>query len=239
MQNLLVTGCTFTDHTTGQGTSIFLEEIQTALIENNEFVDNRRDIQIFKWYQASIPVSNVIIRDNTMTGTFDAVFAIFNAEHSSGQTRFEGVSFVNNTANTAIDPTKSAVYAGGHSAPSLGGLGWDTVVISCNTFTGLATDGDGVRYFNAGVPDGEILGGTQKLDVRNNWWGTADATTVLGLMQVPAITLFNPFLVAPPDDNCPPPLPATSERGLVLLGLGLASALLLLLLGMRRVIRAA
>ena len=170
-----------------------------------------------------------------MTGTTDAVFAIFNREDGSGQTVFDGVSFVNNTANTAIAPTKSAIYAGGHSGPSLGGLGWSTVIISCNSFTGLNTLGAGVRFFNPGVPPGEVLGGTQKIDVRFNYWGTADAGTVLGLMVDPAVTLFNPFLSAPAGDTCPPPLPTTSPTGLLALMLGLAAALLLLAL--RRQVR--
>lgn len=72
MKDLVVRGCTFTDHTAGQGTAIFLEEIQDAVIEENMFVDNRRDIQIFKWYQASLPVSNVLITDNTMTEIYSA-----------------------------------------------------------------------------------------------------------------------------------------------------------------------
>ena len=106
MKNVLVTGSTFQDITGSTGTAIFLEEIQNAVIENNTFINNIRDIQIFKWYQASLPVSNLIIRDNTMTGTTDSVFAIFNREHvgnDPGRTEFAGVTFTQNTAT--IDPS--------------------------------------------------------------------------------------------------------------------------------------
>jgi hypothetical protein len=133
MKDLEVKNCTFTNHSSS---AIFLEEIQDALIEGNNFVNNFRDIQIFKWYQASLPVSNVLIQKNTMTGTKSAIFAIFNAHHTSGQTTFNGVTFTGNAAT--IDPALafngSAVYTGAHSnfqnaTPSDGGLGWDTVEV--------------------------------------------------------------------------------------------------------------
>lgn len=204
MKGLLVTGSTFEDIVSApQGTAIFLEEIQDAVIENNTFIDNRRDIQIFKWYQASVPVSNVIIRNNTMSGTTNAVFAIFNAEHSSGQTEFDGVTFTRNTASTSGG---GAVYAGAHdSATGLGGIGWDTVDISCNNFTAASPPTfDTVRFFNPTGVDDQALGGAS-LKVLNNWWGTADAVTVESLMQIPSITDFTPFLTDVVGDVCPPP----------------------------------
>ncbi|MHC4559749.1 MAG: right-handed parallel beta-helix repeat-containing protein [Planctomycetota bacterium] len=193
MKNVLIAGCTFTNHASF---AIFLEEIQDAVIENNTFINNYRDIQIFKWYQASVPVSNVTITGNTMTGTTNAVFAIFNAHHISGQTTFDGVSFTN---NTAVTNDGSAVYAGAHSnwqnaTPSLGGLGWETVTVSCNNFLGITTPGNGVRFWTAGLPDEQALGGAS-IDVTNNWWGTADAGAVEALMHVPAITNYDPWLV--------------------------------------------
>ena len=213
MKDVLVSGCTFTDHAAGYG--IFVEELQDAVIEDNTFIDNRRDIQIFKWYQASVPVANVMIRNNTMTGTTDAVFAIFNAHHISGQTTFDGVSFTNNTADTADG---SAVYAGAHSSwqnttPSLGGLGWDTVTVSCNTFLGITTAGNGVRFWTPSQPLGQALGGAT-IDVTSNWWGTGDLPTVTALMQEPAITDFEPFLSFPPaPDLYPCPDPCASTAG--------------------------
>lgn len=130
-----------------------------------------------------------------MTGTTDAVLAIFNAHHTSGQTEFDGVIFENNTADTN---DASAVFAGAHSTfhnttPSLGGIGWDTVKVSCNNFTGITTLDNGVRFFIPGVPDDEALGGAS-IDVTFNWWGTADAVAVEDLMQVPSITDFLPLL---------------------------------------------
>ena len=195
MKDVLITGCSFDNHTS---TGIFLEEIQDALIDDNTFNNNFRDIQIFKWYQASVEVSNVVITNNTMTGTTGAVFAIFNAHHTSGQTTFNGVSFTNNTCNTS---DALGVYAGAHSSwqnatPSLGGLGWDTVHINCNSFTGITTEGNGVLFFDPYLypgADDQSLGGAS-IDVTNNGWGTTDAPVVESLMQIPDITEFTPFL---------------------------------------------
>jgi len=206
MDGLLVTGCTFEDIslTWGtQSTAIFLEEIQNAVIEDNTFIDNRRDIQIFKWYQASVPVSNVIIRNNTMTGTTDSVFAIFNREHTTGRTTFDGVTFTGNTAT--IDPSLAdnggAVFAGAFSGAAFdidGGLGWETVEVSCNTFL-KAHKGEGVRFF---LPP---LAGAS-LNVKNNWWGTSSFGQVKQLMEIPSITDFTPFLTSPPDPDCGSPI---------------------------------
>ena len=197
MRNLLVTGCTFTSHTFA---AIYMEEVRDALIEGNMFVDNDRDIEILKWYQPAVPVSHVAITNNTMTGTTNAVFAIFNAEHASGQTAFSNVSFTLNTASTS---DASAVYASAHSSgsPSLGGLGWNTVVVACNTFAGITTAGTGVRFFNPGVAAGQELGGSS-INVKSNWWGTTDMAAITALMEIPAITAFVPFLTAPQMPEC-------------------------------------
>lgn len=203
-KNILVTGSTFQNIAVGQGTAIFVEELQDAVIEQNQFIDNRRDIQIFKWYQAAVPVSDVVIRNNTMTGTTNAVFAIFNAHHTSGQTMFDGVRFSNNTA-TGIG--MGAVFAGAHSTfqnadPSDGGVGWDTVAIRCNTFLGIPpANAEGVRFFNTGVAVGEELGGAS-IDVSKNWWGTTDESEVAALLQIPAITDYLPILDAAPTVAC-------------------------------------
>ena len=210
-KNVLITGCTFEGHVFSQGTSIFLEEAQDVTIEDNLFLNNRRDIQIFKWYQAGVEVSNVLIRNNTMTGTDNAVLAIFNAEHSSGQTTFNGVTFENNVCDTADG---SAVYAGGHAGVSAGGLGWDTVVVRCNDFLGITSAGNGVRFFNPGVPATEVLGGTQTIDVSGNWWGSSDLVTVSALMADPDVIEFEPYLCQPSaDTTCPPPLAAIAGYG--------------------------
>ena len=186
MKDVLITGCSFDNHISF---GIFLEEIQDALIDDNTFNNNFRDIQIFKWYQASVEVSNVVITNNTMTGTKDAVFAIFNAEHSSGQTVFNGVSFTGNTADTI---GRSAVYAGAHVSDSdLGGLGWDTVHINCNNFLDIPGS-EGVRFYVPVADPDQALGGAS-IDVTNNWWGATDAL-VESLMQIPDITEFTPFL---------------------------------------------
>lgn len=191
MTGMRVIDCTFTGHTSGQGTAIFLEEAQDTRIQDNLFIDNRRDVQLFKWYQPSIPMSDVIIRRNTMTGTTDAVFAIFNADNG-GQTVFDNIRFVRNNAATN---DASAVFAGAHRTgpPSLGGTGWDTVRIRNNCFTGITTAGNGVRFFlPTGITPDQALGGAI-LDVTRNWWGTDDLATITALMEVPAITDFEPF----------------------------------------------
>lgn len=191
MANMLVSDCTFTGHTVGQGTAIFLEEAQSTRIQDNTFINNRRDVQLFKWYQPSIPMSDVIIRRNTMTGTTNAVFAIFNADNG-GQTIFDNIRFVRNNAATNDG---SAVFAGAHRTgpPSLGGTGWDTVRIRNNCFTGITTAGNGVRYFlPAGITPDQALGGAT-LDVIRNWWGTTSVPAITALMEVPAITDFQPF----------------------------------------------
>lgn len=191
MSNVRIRENTFTDHTAGQGTAIFLEEAQNTRIQDNMFVDNRRDIQLFKWYQPSIPMSDVIIRRNTMIGTTNAVFAIFNADNG-GQTVFDNIRFVRNNAMT---DDASAVFAGAHRTgpPSLGGTGWDTVRIRNNCFTGITTAGNGVRFFlPSGITPNQALGGAV-LDVIRNWWGTNDLPTITSLMEVPAITDFEPF----------------------------------------------
>ncbi|MCP3910242.1 MAG: hypothetical protein GY713_04735, partial [Actinomycetia bacterium] len=210
-----ITGCTFTDHTSDQGTAIFLEEAEDVAILDNTFVDNRRDIQLFKWYQPAVPMSNISISGNTMTGTTDTVFALFNAHHVDGQTEFDGISFTNNIVSVDSSGANngSAVYAGAHSTylnatPSNGGIGWNTVEINCNLFTGLKA-GTGVRYYNPKVPVGQELGGAS-LDVENNWWGTDSAPAIDALMQVPSITDYVPFLpTLPPRPECPglPALP--------------------------------
>jgi hypothetical protein len=164
------------------------------------FIDNRRDIQIFKWHQASVLFSNIVIRNNTMTGTTDAVFAIFNAEHSSGQTEFDGVTF---SGNTATGIGRSAVYAGAHSNNTgNGGIGWDTVAVNCNSFLDIPdASGEGVRFFNPGVAVGQELGGAS-IDVAANWWGTSDEPAVAALLQIPAITDYLPILDAAPTAFC-------------------------------------
>ena len=187
MKDVLITGCSFDNHTSF---GIFLEEIQDALIDDNTFNNNFRDIQIFKWYQASVEVSNVAITNNTMTGTKDAVFAIFNAEHYSGRTVFNGVSFTDNTADTI---GRSAVYAGAHVVDGdLGGLGWDTVHINCNNFLDIPGS-EGVRLYVPVADPNQALGGAS-IDVTNNWWGTTYTLAVESLMQIPSITEFTPFL---------------------------------------------
>lgn len=194
MKDVLVTGCLFKDIASGQGTAIFLEEIQDASIIGNTFLDNRRDIQIFKWYQASVPVSNVTISGNTMTGTTNAVFALFNAEHSSGRTKFDGISITDNKVNSSDG---SALFAGAHSSSSgLGGTGWDTVKVSCNAFEGITSPGNGVRFFTPGQPLTQALGGAS-VDVSDNWWGTTDEVAITQLMQEPSITEYLPILDLP------------------------------------------
>lgn len=184
---------------------IFIEEVQNATITQNTFIGNRRDIQIFKWYQAALPVSNVNITGNSMSGTTDAVFAIFNAHHLGGQTEFAGVNF---SQNVASGIQRSAVYAGGHSsyqnAPvSLGGIGWETVAVQCNAFEGIPVGGgEGVRLWDPVAVDGDTLGGAS-LDVTNNWWGTDVAADVEDLMHLPVITDFDPILAAAPSPSCP------------------------------------
>ena len=126
-----------------------------------------------------------------MTGTTDAVFAIFNAEHYSGQTVFNGVSFTGNTADTI---GRSAVYAGAHVVDGdLGGLGWDTVHINCNNFLDIPGS-EGVRFYVPVTDPNQALGGAS-IDVTNNWWGTSDALVVESLMEIPNITEFTPFLL--------------------------------------------
>lgn len=199
-RDILITGSTFQNINVGQGTAIFVEEFQDALIEQNTFIDNRRDIQIFKWYQASVPVSNVIIQNNTMSNTSNAVFAIFNAEHSSGQTEFDGVTFANNTASGI---GLGAVYAGAHStSPSLGGIGWDTVAVNCNSFLDIpSANGQGVRFFNPTGVVGQELGGAS-IDVAKNWWGTDVEADIIDLFENPAITSHQPTLAAAPTAFC-------------------------------------
>ncbi len=202
MKDVLVTGCTFEDISRTWGSSgyaIFVEELQDAVIDDNTFTNNYRDIEIFKWYQASVEVSNVNITNNTMTGTINAVFAIFNAEHSSGQTVFNGVSFTNNTATNI---GQRAVYASAHDDDAgLGGLGWDTVHINCNSFLDIPGD-EGVFFYVPGALDpNQALGGAS-IDVTKNWWGTTDASAVAALMNNPAITDFEPFLSDVPGDQC-------------------------------------
>jgi hypothetical protein len=200
MKNVSISGCNFHDITSGQATAIFVEELQDAVIEGNTFADNGRDIQIFKWYQASVPVSNVVIRNNNSTGSTSGCFAIFNAEHSSGQTQFDGVTYTNNRCATAAGSTR-AVYAGAQGGiADNGGIGWETVSISCNDFTG--TYGFGVDYYDPDTVDGDTLGGAS-LDVTNNWWDTADPVAVEALMEEPSITNFLPLLNAPFDATCP------------------------------------
>lgn len=206
MKDLEVKDSSFTNHSS---IALYFEEIQDALIEGNQFTNNRRDIQILKWYQAGVPISNVVIQKNTMNGTTDAVIAFFNAHHTSGQTIFNGITVTGNAAT--IDPTSSnngsAMYTGAHStfqnaSPSDGGLGWDTVDVSCNNFLQAHT-GTGVRFFNpTGVP-GQALGGAT-LDVDNNWWGTTDLGTVQAQSQIPVVTDFTPILPAPQTpESCP------------------------------------
>lgn len=204
-KDILITGSTFKNIA---NTAIFLEEAQDTTIEYNQFTGNRRDIMIFKWYQASVAVKNVVIRDNTMTGTTNAVFAIFNAHHISGQTEFEdGISFVFNTADTN---DASAVFAGAHSNfqnadPSDGGVGWDTVTVSCNSFLGITSAGNGVRFFDPDGVDHDTLGGAS-IDVTNNWWGTTKQAVVKSLMQLGSITKFSPKLKSEPTESCDVPL---------------------------------
>ena len=202
MSNVRIRRNTFTDHTQAhgsQGTAIFLEEAQNTRIQDNMFINNRRDLQLFKWYQPSIPMSDVIIRRNTMIGTTNAVFAIFNADNG-GQTVFNNIRFVRNNAATN---DASAVFAGAHRTgpPSLGGTGWDTVRVRNNCFTGITTAGNGVRFFlPTGITPDQALGGAV-LDTIRNWWGTTDLPTITALLEVPAITDVTPIQTT---DICDP-----------------------------------
>ncbi|MBT3880262.1 MAG: hypothetical protein HOI47_26945 [Candidatus Scalindua sp.] len=189
MKNVLITGCSFQNHSSY---AIYLEEIQDALIKNNTFIDNSRDIMIFKWYQASVDVSNVVIVNNTMTGTTDVVFSLLNAEHYTGQTIFNGVSFTGNTANTI---GRSAVFAGAHvTETDLGGLGWDTVHINCNNFLDIPGS-EGVRFYAPSADPEQALAGAS-IDISNNWWGTTDELVIESMMHIPGITDFIPFQTA-------------------------------------------
>ncbi|MGB3728696.1 MAG: right-handed parallel beta-helix repeat-containing protein [Thermodesulfobacteriota bacterium] len=196
MADMAVRRNTFSNHTTA---AIFLEEAQNTRIQDNTFTNNRRDIQLFKWYQPSVVMSDVIIRRNTMIGTTDAVFAIFNADNG-GQTEFNNIRFIRNTALTS---DASAVFAGAHRTgpPSTGGTGWDSVRVRNNCFTGITTAGNGVRYFlPTGITPDQALAGAI-LDVTRNWWGTTDIPTITALMEVPAITDFEPIRTT---DICDP-----------------------------------
>lgn len=192
MSNVLIRRNVFTDHTRShgsQGAAIYFEEGQGVRIRNNDFVDNRRDVQILKWYQPSIPVSNVIVSNNRMTGTFDAVFSIFNNDRG-GPTTFSNVRFVRNEADTNDG---SAVFAGAYSSAGGPGTGWNAVRVRNNCFTGITTPGNGVRYFVSGGNPLDPLDAT--LDVVNNWWGTANAADITALMQVPDLSVndYMPF----------------------------------------------
>ncbi len=174
------------------GQAIYFEEGQDIRILANTFVDNRRDIQILKWYNPGVPVSNITISNNTMTGTTSAVFAIFNADNG-GATMFNNVRFVRNEADTT-GAGGSAVFAGAYRTSVGAGTGWNTVRIRNNCFTGL-TAGDGVIYFvPAGVDPLDPLGGAT-VNITNNWWGTANAAAITALMQVPdlAVNDYMPF----------------------------------------------
>lgn len=198
MKNVEITGCLFKDIQTGQATGIFLEEIQDAYINNNTFTDTKRDFQLFKWYQASEKVSDVIFSNNVSTGSVSGCFTLFNAQHTSGQTEFDNIVAVNNSCD--MTSSARAVYAGAHSSSSGdGGIGWDTVHITCNNFTGDFTFG--VDYFDPGGVDGDTLGGAT-LDVENNWWDETVATDVEALMEEPSITDIDPFLVATATPDC-------------------------------------
>jgi hypothetical protein len=94
-----------------------------------------------------------------------------------------------------------AVYASGHIyGTNLSGIGWETVHINCNDFTGNYNFG--VRYYDPDGVDSDTLGGST-LDVTHNWWGTADLATVDSLMQEPSITIYEPILLAPFGPVCP------------------------------------
>jgi hypothetical protein len=187
--------------------AVYLEEVQGARVQFSEFVDNYRDVQLFKWYNANQPMSDVLIHYNTMVGTTNAVFALFNAEHASGQTEFDTIRFRFNNAVTAPGITR-VLYAGAHSGdPSLGGVGWETVSVRCNNFTGFATPGAtwAVDYYDPVAVDGDTLGGgTFSCDL--NWWGTASSAVVESMVEEPSITDFKPILTSAIVDQCDPPL---------------------------------
>lgn len=200
MANMSVRNCTFSNHTVGQGTAIFLEEAQNTVIQDSTFMDNRRDVMLFKWYQPSVPMSDVIIRRNIISGTTDSVFSVFNADNG-GQTVFSNIRFIRNIVTTNDG---SAVYAGAHRTgpPSLGGTGWDDVRVRNNCFNGITTAGNAVRFFiPEGIPPDDALGGAI-LHVVNNWWGSADLATITALMENPTITDYEPFRAS---DSCTAP----------------------------------
>ena len=199
MNDILIRRNTFTDHTLAhgsQGTALYFEDGTNVTIRNNDFVDNRRDVQIFKWFNPSRPVANILISNNRMTGTTNAVFAIFNADNG-GPTEFDRVRFLRNDIDTE-GAGGSYVFAGAYRTSVGAGIGWNTVRIRNNCFTGIdpITDpGNGIRYFvPAGVDPLDPLGG-QTLDVIRNWWGTASALLISALMQVPnmAVNDYMPF----------------------------------------------
>jgi len=197
---------TFTDHTQAygsQGTAIFLEEGQTINITDNTFENNRRDIQLFKWYQPSVAMSDIRVLRNYLTGTTDAVFSLFNADTGSGQTTFSNIGFNDNYVQSN---DASYVYAGAHNSgpPSAGGTGWNTVRILGNCFMGTTTAGKGVRfYLPSGIVPSQALGGAS-INVSQDWWGTTNLASIAALLPEPSITNVTPIRSA-----CPVPPPSS------------------------------
>ena len=192
MSNVNIIGNTFQNHTNGNASAINLEEAQNTRIHSNIFMNNVNDIVLSKIYQPGVPMSNVRIYRNTMIGTTRAVFSIYNADNG-GQTVFDDIRF---TSNDITTPDATVIWANAYkiSPPGSGGTGWDTVNIKNNCATGTTTNGRGIRFqVPAGIMPADALGG-DTLRARKNWWGTASTPAVIDLMDIPAVTDFQPFL---------------------------------------------
>ena len=198
MNDVIIRRNVFTDNT---GQAIYFEEGTNIRINNNDFFDNRRDVQILKWYNPGTPVSGITIAQNTMRRTTNAVFGIFNNDRG-GPTTFNNVRFQRNDVDTQ-GAGGSYVFAGAYSSAGGPGTGWGTVRIRQNCFNGIdpITDpGNGVRYFVTGAGNPlDPLGG-QTLDVIRNWWGSASALLISALMQVPNMSVndYMPFRTTDP-----------------------------------------
>lgn len=194
MNNVKILGNTFSNHTTGRSTAIYLEEAQNSRILSNLFMDNFNDVVISKIYQPAVPVEALRVYNNTMMGTTGTVFSIFNADNG-GQTIFNDVRFLSNDITTA---DAIVILAGAYRTdpPGLGGTGWDTVNIKNNCVTGTTSDGRGIKFrIPAGIMPDDALGG-DILRARKNWWGTASLAAVTDLMQIPAVIDFEPILTS-------------------------------------------
>ncbi len=188
MSNVRIRGNTFSDHTFSRGAAIYLEEAQDTRITGNLFMNNLNDVVISKLYQPGIPVSDIRITRNTIMGTTGVVFSLFNADNG-GQTVFNGVLFAINDITTS----GTAILASAHrTGAGAGGTGWNTVRVKRNCITGIGA-GNAVRFFvPAGVVPNQALGGAI-LNSINNFWGVGTLPGVTALMEIPAITNFEPF----------------------------------------------